>query len=385
MRTGFEEDVDLFRSRFGDGIFEFRFFTIGEVHYHAQVEVVGVGKVHAFAETVRPKIGQFEFFRDGEQHGFPLQCHFLPIHLHRTRERGDEGLAHALHFESDARVRTAELPAFEVGDIGEDVIGIHAGFADKDIAGNEERKFFNITQDLDPGMSAGQGVHRRTHIHEGGFDRVGIHVACGGDDLLINIRSERIPVAFGGIALIFGQVHEDGGLFVFDVVADDAQAERSERAGVCLAEHERTFGFCTGKIVSACPNLTTAPVEVANQQGEVVPRDHVVIPVGVLADTAMNIDTGVLTVRGELERQFFDILGAHPGDLCPFFNGLGIGRFIQDLHTAFDGELANFGIHQKLTSGYGIFCIVRIEQHRIGIRIEHDEGVCGVHNRLCPI
>ncbi|MCK7580507.1 MAG: hypothetical protein MZV65_35940 [Chromatiales bacterium] len=41
-------------------------------------------------------------------------------------------------------------------------------------------------------------------------------------------------------------------------------------------------------------------------------RDHVVVTVGMLADAAMNIDAGVLAVRGELEGQFFEVFARSP-------------------------------------------------------------------------
>ncbi len=125
--------------------------------------------------------------------------------------------------------------------------------------------------------------------------------------------------------LLLWQVHINCRLFILRVVANEAQSKWGQCAWVSLAEKERAFRLCTRKIISAGVNLPAAPVIVANQQRKVVPRDDVVITVGMLADAAMNIHAGILAMRSKLEGEVFQILRAQACDLSPFFDGLLVG------------------------------------------------------------
>ncbi len=51
-----------------------------------------------------------------------------------------------------------EFPALKEAQVGEDVVGIGAGFTNHDVAGDDQRDFLRVGQDFDGRLRRWQGV-----------------------------------------------------------------------------------------------------------------------------------------------------------------------------------------------------------------------------------
>jgi hypothetical protein len=85
-------------------------------------------------------------FGDAQHHRFEGNRHGWPKTVHVLRDRGHHRLAHRLHLVGDVGVAALELPAFEEGQVREDVVGIHRGAADQDVVGDEQRQLLGVAR-----------------------------------------------------------------------------------------------------------------------------------------------------------------------------------------------------------------------------------------------
>ena len=123
-------------------------------------------------------------------------------------------------------MRADKFPALQVGQVREDIVGVHGGLADDDVGGEEQGQLLGIGEDLDEFVPRRQGIDRRSHVEHERLDGIGVGVADAGDDLLVDVAGKRIPGALGRIAL------EDGALVVLGPVPDDGDAEGLDLAAL---------------------------------------------------------------------------------------------------------------------------------------------------------
>jgi hypothetical protein len=181
----------------------------------------------ALAESVGTEPRESEFFGEAEEHGFEGERGFMAKDIHRLGDRRHCGLAERLDFAGHARVAALEFPALEVAKIRKDIVGVHRGAADENVVADEERQFRGVAQDLDVGVTGRERIGGRSHVEDERLYRIRISVADGGDDLLVNITRERIPVSLGQVAF------ENRRLFIGEVVADGTDAEGGGFPRVC--------------------------------------------------------------------------------------------------------------------------------------------------------
>ena len=70
-----------------------------------------------------------------------------------------------------------KLPTFQVGEIGKNVVGVHTGFANGNIAADEKWNFRSIPKCGNEGMASGQRIDGRAHVQEKGLDGVRVRVS----------------------------------------------------------------------------------------------------------------------------------------------------------------------------------------------------------------
>ncbi len=288
----------------------------------------------------------------------------LPKDGHIRHQWINGRVAYRLHFERVVGMAALELPPLQIHGIGEDVIGIHAGFANKGVNSNKQGQLFRVTQNGDVGMAGGQRVDWRPHVEHEGFDRVGVSIANGGDDLLVNVAGKGVPVAFGWIPL------KDGAFFVFLAVADDAGA-KGGHAAAHVANFIRLPRFAAIIFIGGGFDQAAGVVVVADEGVEGVPGQDVVEAVGVLADAAMNIGDRLLAVIGEFKGDFFNVTHTHAADVGPFGQGVLVGGVADDLQAALDRKVTQFQVVYQEVAVYGRFRIIRVYRRRLPIYQRH--------------
>jgi hypothetical protein len=115
------------------------------------------------------------------------------------------------------------------------------------------------------------------------------------------------------------------------------------------------------------------PVVVADQQIQSEPREDVIEAVGVLADAAMDIDSSLLAVAGELSRQLDDIPHGDVADGAPLFERLRGRRLPQNLESALDSYPLDRRIYKEIALD-GVGRIIGIERHGLAV-LKDDEAI----------
>lgn len=129
-----------------------------------QVEVIGVREVEAIAEGIFTEPWQLETFGNAHEHCLEADRVLLPEDGGGLRDRGDDRLPDGLNLVGFSHVGSLEFPSFQKTQVGEDVVGVHRRRPDQDVIGDEERELLEVSQDLDVGLTGGQGVGRRAHV-----------------------------------------------------------------------------------------------------------------------------------------------------------------------------------------------------------------------------
>jgi hypothetical protein len=216
---GLAEDPELLLAGFRKGVGAICLFAKGQVGGQLQVEVVHVGEGHAVSEPLFPEPRQAQVLRQRHQEAFQADGHLLPEDLHLLGDGGDGGLAHGLHLPDDGGVASVELPALQVGEVGDDVVGEGVGVAHDNVKGHDQGDLVGVQHGPDLLVAPGEGVGGVPHVVEEDLDGIGVALGRGGEDFLVDVGGVGVPGPLGGVA------REEGGLLVLDVVADEADAE----------------------------------------------------------------------------------------------------------------------------------------------------------------
>ena len=256
-------------------------------------------------------------------------------------------------------------------EVRDDVVRVHRGRADDDVTGDVEGQLVQVEQGLDLGVPGRQGVGGRGHVGEHHLGLVGVTVGNGRQDLLVDIRGDGPPVAFGRIGRL---AREQGGFLVLDVVADDRGAKGLQPLGADLLEVERLLVRAAARAVDIegrGGDHPAPPVEVADEQVEVHEAGDVVKTVGVLGRAAVDIHTGLLAVAGELPGHSFDGGGVRAAEGCVFGDGFFPGGVQHELQAAFDLDFFSFGVLEHSVdeqfAGHRLLVVVGVKGHRLAI------------------
>jgi hypothetical protein len=222
---------------------------------------------------------------------------------------------------------------------------------------------------------AGSAVDRRPHVQERSLDRIGIGVADGREDLLVDVGRQRIPRAFRRVLV------EDRARLVL-AGTDDRVAELAHRAADHLVDVVGLPFFGPVLVVGFADRVAAGVVIVADQQVEIVPRLHVVVAVGVLADAAVDVGARLAPVAGELLGNLVEVARVDAGDLRPLFDGVLAGAVRQHHQRRLDldrDRLAVLVERGELSVGGEIaldrvLLVVWVEGHKLAI-LQHDEGI----------
>ena len=183
-------------------------------------------------------------------------------------------------------------PALPDRHVGEEIVGVHGGLCDNDVAGEEERDLLHVGEDLNGRLPRRRGVARASHVQEQGVDAVGIAHAGRRDDLLVDVTRVGIPGAFGRIA------RKQSRLLVFALFPSQPHAEGLGLVGVKLAEVERTVLAAVFMPVATAGGETALPAGVADQDVQGHDRLAVVVAIGVLDRTSVEVDRCLLAIGG---------------------------------------------------------------------------------------
>ncbi len=244
-----------------------------------------------------------------------------------------------------------ELPPFQEGEVREDIVGIHRGRPNQDVVGDMQRELLDVPQDFDIGVTGGQGVGRRLHVGDQSLDRVGVGIADRGDGLLVNVASQWVPIAFGGVPL------KDSGLLVVETVPNTGDPKGGELT-FRLADVEEFTLADAMDIVLRGRYHTALGVEVAQQHIDRVPAQHVVETVGVLGDAAVDVDTGGLAVAGELGSDLDNRLFLNAANLCPLGQSMFLCGLEDQLQAALDHcAVGQLGLNKEVTEDRALLVV----------------------------
>ena len=330
------------------------------------------------AERVGSERFEAQLLRQRHQQRLEADRHLLPVHRDGLGDRADHRLAHRRHLVGHVGVRALELPALEPGQVGENIVRIHRGGADGDVAREEQRQLLHVGEHRDVRVAGRQRVDRRAHVEEERLDRVRVRLADAGDDLLVDVARERVPVAPRRIA------REQRGLLVRHLVADDAHPERRH-----LARHFRQVERASlGAVVAVGRGFhqTALPVEVAEQHVDAHPRQHAVEAVGVLGGAAVQVHDRLLAVARELAGDLDHVLRVEPGDRAPLLDRVLPGGLLEQLERGLNAHRLpaarrmDLCVHEQVAFHRALF-VVRVERHRPAV-LQYQEKLLLVFDRL---
>ncbi len=320
----------------------------------------------AGAEGVLPETRDLELFGQPQDERLHTQGHLLAKDRHRIGQGRRGRLPEGCHLGGHRGVGAGEFPALQIGEVREDVVGIHAGLADGDVRGEDQRDLFRIAEDFNELVAGRQGVGGRRHIKEQGFDLIWVHIPHAGDDFLINIAGKGVPNPFGREAL------KQRGFIILNAMADDGNPPGLELL-VLLGGIKRLALFIAHDIVGRGLGQPAHPVVVADEDIQEHISEDVIKAGGMLGDTPMDIGHGPFAVVGELPGQLPDIAFAHPGQIGPIGQGLLHGRLFIDLQHTLHRNAVDDGVHQQV-AGHRVLLVVGVKGHGFAVFID-DESV----------
>ncbi|EKD36690.1 MAG: hypothetical protein ACD_75C01406G0001 [uncultured bacterium] len=255
--------------------------------------------------------------------------------------------------------------------VGEDIVRVHRGRADEDVARDIQRQLLQIEQGGDLGLAGRQCVGGRAHVGEDHLRLVGIAVGDGRQDLLVDVRGERPPVAFRRIGLL---AFEKRRLLVLHAVPDDRGAEHLHRFRADVRHFERLLIgalAATLDIVGGGGDHSALPVKISDQQVEVHQGRNGVKAIGVLSRTTVDIDTGLLAMAGEFGGNRLDGSRVGAAEFGILLDGHRPARLQHQLQAALDFYLLTSGIGhravRKEIAGNCRLVVVWVESHRLSI------------------
>ncbi len=167
-----------------------------------KVPVLGPVQRQAGAKGILAKTGKPQALGHGDDQGLHGQGHLLPLHLHDLRERRGHRLAELADLGEDHGASADGIPpTLQVGKVGEDVVGVHAGFPDHHIGGDDERELFRVLEHLDLQVPRGRGQGRGAVVEPEDLYGVSVASVSGGDDLLVDVIGVGEPRPLGRVAV----------------------------------------------------------------------------------------------------------------------------------------------------------------------------------------